>query len=68
MMKHTLRRRQIKGMMLAVKIDNFELLKGESIEGRVIRISNNAGEYIVGCRMPSDNMDIVEYVKNNYSE
>ena len=59
---------EVKGMMLAVKIDNFELLKGESIEGRVIRISNNAGEYIVGCRMPSDNMDIVEYVKNNYSE
>ena len=57
-----------KGMVVSVEIDNFEPLKGKSIEGRIIRSSNHEGEYIVGCRMPSDSLEIKDYVKDNYSE
>ena len=34
--------------------------------GHIIRVSDNEGQYIVGCRMLEDNMDIHEYVERNY--
>ena len=57
-----------KGKKVTVTIADFDILKGKKLEGNVIRCSNNAGEYIVGCRMPEDNDDIKEYVSKNYSE
>ena len=57
-----------KGQKVAVDIQNFAVLGGKSIEGDIIRSSNNDGEYIVGCRMPRDNEAIQEFVTNNYSE
>ena len=53
---------------MVVDIKDFALLRGKSLEGRIIRSSNNDGEYIVGCRMPQDVEVIREYVNQNYSE
>ncbi len=58
----------IKGTDVVVDINNFDVLNGEELEGCIIRTSNNDGEYIVGCRMPSDSQEIKDYVSNNYSE
>ena len=35
--------------------------------GQVIRVSDNEGKYIVGCRMLEDNIDIYNYVEKNYN-
>lgn len=53
---------------LTVDIVDFSVLGNENLEGRIIRLSNNDGEYIVGCRMPEDNDEIREYISKNYSE
>ncbi len=52
-----------RGEDIQLTIDDFEILKGESLTGTIIRSSNNKGTYIVGCRMPEDNVDIMNYVK-----
>ena len=57
-----------KGKKLTVDIVDFSVLGNENLEGRIIRSSNNDGEYIVGCRMPEDNDEIREYISKNYSE
>lgn len=57
-----------KGKDIVVEVKNFELLGGKSLEGCIIRSSNNDGEYIIGCRMPEDSKEIKEYVSKNYSE
>ena len=44
------------------EIENFELTSESTLEGRVLRSSNNNGIYIVGCQMPEDNPAIMEYV------
>jgi methyl-accepting chemotaxis protein len=54
---------EVQGQSVAMKVDNFPLLHGQYIQGVVIRSSNDAGTYIVGCRMMQDNRDIEEYVK-----
>lgn len=58
----------LKGNEVSLEIDDFDILGGEYLEGTIIRCSDNDGEYIVGCRMPSDNEAIEKYVSNNYSE
>ncbi|MBQ8597893.1 MAG: methyl-accepting chemotaxis protein [Lachnospiraceae bacterium] len=57
-----------KGQDVTVEVKDFALLGGRALEGRIIRSSNNDGEYIVGCRMPQDDEAIKEYVSKNYSE
>ncbi len=57
-----------KGENVIVDVQDFAVLNGKSLEGCIIRSSNNNGEYIVGCRMPEDNDAIKEYVSQNYSE
>ena len=59
---------ELKGHDVSVEIDDFPVLNGEYLLGSIIRCSNNAGEYIVGCRMPSDSKEIEAYVSRNYSE
>ncbi len=58
----------IRGSMVNVTISDFELLDGKSMEGMIIRISDNNGQYILGCRMLEDNREIDDYVKANYKE
>lgn len=57
-----------KGKSVVVDVDNFKILGDKPLEGCIIRSSNNSGTYIVGCRMPSDSLEIKEYVSRNYSE
>ncbi len=57
-----------KGKEVSVAVNNFDVLGGKPFIGRVIRSSNNEGEFIIGCRMPEDNEIIKEYVSKNYSE
>ena len=57
-----------KGKDVTLDVANFAVLNGKALEGCIIRSSNNEGEYIVGCRMPEDNLDIKDYVEKNYSE
>ena len=57
-----------KGIDVIVDINNFRILENKPLTGCIIRSSNNEGEYIVGCRMPEDNMIIKKYVSENYGE
>lgn len=59
--------RNTKGTLISIVIDNFPLMEGKTIDGHVIRITNNSGRYIVGCRMLEDNRDIYDFVERNYS-
>ena len=55
-----------KGNRISISIEGFPLLEGKNLEGHIIRITNNSGTYIVGCRMLDDNKDIYEFVEKNY--
>ena len=55
-----------KNKRIRVQINNFDVMKGKDMEGTIIRVTNNEGVYIVGCRMLDDNMDIFHYVERNY--
>lgn len=57
-----------KGAMVSIKIKDFPVLKGKSIEGYITRITDNDGQYIIGCRMLEDDRDILEFVEQNYRE
>ena len=57
-----------KGQHVTVKINNFDLGSARQLYGCVIRVTDNDGEFIVGCRMLEERDDIKEYVKANYSE
>lgn len=50
-----------------VEVMHFDILQ-KKLEGRIIRSSNNEGDYAVGCRMPEDSEVIKEYVSQNYCE
>lgn len=50
------------GEAVSVAVDNFDLLNGTPISGVIIRSTNDKGTYIVGCRMHSDNIEILNYV------
>lgn len=56
----------LRGKKLSLHISGFALPDQNTLEGFVIRCSNNDGNYIVGCRMPEDNLSIRNYVKENF--
>lgn len=60
--------RNTKGTMITVQAKGFPLLESLPLKGYVIRITDNDGMYIVGCRMPEDNEQIRSYVQQNYRE
>jgi len=53
-----------KGKHIMVTIPDFELKDQRRLEGRILRCSDNEGTYIVGCQMPEDNYEIMQYVNN----
>ena len=59
---------ECKGKQVLIAVNDFAVLGGKPLVGRVIRSSDNEGEFIVGCRMPEDSEAIREYVSQNYSE
>ncbi len=54
-----------KGKNILLKIHDFELSSATELEGRIIRVSDNSGQYIVGSRMLEERDDILEYVEKN---
>lgn len=58
----------LKGQMVKIKItiDRFDLLKGEPLNGIIIRSSDNDGTFFVGCRMPADHSEIEKYVQRRF--
>ena len=57
-----------KGLHVKIQIHDFYMKSMSELEGRIIRVTDNDGEYIVGCRMYEERKDIMEYVKENYKE
>lgn len=54
-----------KGKMINVEIPELPLLNGVTLTGCVIRATHDSQKYVVGCRMPSDNMEIKAYVEQH---
>lgn len=54
-----------RGSKLRLGIDYFEPLENTLLDASVIRVTDNNGSYIVGCRMLDDNMDIFRYVEKH---
>lgn len=57
-----------KDTLITIQTNEFDLLENTPLQGYVIRITDNDGSYIVGCRMLEDNRHIRDYVKKNYIE
>lgn len=57
---------QLKGTAVSLRVKGFRPLGDKLLLGYIIRISNNEGQYTVGCRMLEDNMEIHKYVEENY--
>lgn len=55
---------EAKGKEVTITIPDFELKDQRQQEGRILRCSDNEGTYIVGCQMPEDNYEIMQYVNN----
>ncbi len=56
-----------KGKTVYLKPHGFSLLEDTTLEGVIIRITDNDGQYIIGCRMLEDNQEIHEFVQRNYN-
>ncbi len=53
---------------ISLTIHEFEIESASELLGNVIRVTDNDGNYIVGCRMPEERTDIMKYVSDNYLE
>lgn len=51
--------------MVEVTIQGLEGVKEQPFKAVVLRCTDNQGEYIVGCRMLEDNVEIKEYVEKH---
>lgn len=51
------------GKQAEMTIENFDILNNTALTGIIIRSTDDEGRYIVGCRMPEDNIQIRDYVK-----
>lgn len=57
-----------KGMKVYLQVKDLPVSGVQMLVGQVIRVSDNEGEFIVGCRMLEDNIDIYNYVEKNYKD
>ena len=55
------------GQQIRLRIHDFNLLHGKSLQGIIIRSTNDNGTYIVGCRMLQDSTEILNYVHSQMS-
>ena len=55
------------GQQINLRIHDFDVLKGNSLTGIIIRSTNDEGTYIIGCRLLQDNTDILNYVHTKMS-
>ena len=49
---------QNKGNMLRLEIHDYEPLRGKSISGQIVRVSNDNGRYIIGCRSSNEHKEV----------
>ncbi|MBQ8314614.1 MAG: PilZ domain-containing protein [Lachnospiraceae bacterium] len=56
-----------KGKKVLLTIEDYPLLEDWELEGSVIRVTDNNGMYIVGCRLAEDNAYINNYIEVNYN-
>ncbi len=52
------------GDMIRLTICDFDVLKNKALIGTIIRSTDDNGSYILGCRMPEDNTEIMKFVQN----
>ena len=57
-----------KNNRITIEINDLPELGCKKLVGNIIRVTNNAGTYIVGCRMLDDSREIFEYVEKNCRE
>jgi hypothetical protein len=51
-----------------LSISGFKPLEGRKAEGRIIRVSDHNGEFLIGARMLQDDVTIKEYVEKNMNK
>jgi hypothetical protein len=49
--------------LVEISVSGFKPLEGRKVEGRIIRVSDHNGEYLIGARMLQDDLAIKEYVE-----
>ena len=49
-------------------VNDFAVLGNKKLDGFITRITDNNGQYILGCRMLEDHKDIMDFVEKNYKE
>ncbi len=57
-----------KGKLIELIVDDFPLLDNQELEGTAIRVTDNNGVYIVGCRMFSDHTEIDRFIETKATE
>lgn len=57
-----------KGSNITLTAEGLNLNEGSAMRGCIIRVTDNEGQYIVGCRMINERNDILEYVDKNYQQ
>lgn len=56
----------IRGRKVGIEVEGLDFLAGKTLQGVVIRITDNDGVYFQGCRMFEDNKEIYDYVEAHY--
>lgn len=54
---------EARGKEIELRIQDFDILRGTALTGTIIRSSKDDGRYVIGCRMPEDNMAVRDYVQ-----
>jgi len=57
-----------RGRKINVHIQDMNFKGSDTLLGHIIRVTDNDGQYIVGCRMVEEREDIKEYVEKNFKE
>jgi methyl-accepting chemotaxis protein len=54
--------------IIEISVNGFKPMEGKRVEGRIIRVSDHEGEYLIGARMLQDDIDIKEYIEKKLLE
>ncbi len=58
----------LKGKVVNVETTALPIKGSGVLQGKVLRISNHSGKYVIGARLLHDDMMIKEYVEKNYKD
>lgn len=54
-----------KNKTVRLRVNDFELLKGNELGAKVIRVSGEKGNSVIGCRFLEDNHELLDYINKN---